>query len=65
MNKLKLTPTQLMHELESAEQSLVKPGSVHLAESSVKPKEKSKGGDKNKNKKTVTPVSNCNEEVER
>ena len=42
--KLKLTPTQLMHELESAEESLVKPASVHLAEGSVKPKGKPKGG---------------------
>ena len=30
MNKLNLTPTQLMQELESAEKSLVKPASVHF-----------------------------------
>ena len=51
MNKLNLTPTQLMHELESAEVSLVKPASVHLAEGSVKPKGKPKGGNKNKKKR--------------
>ena len=51
MNKLNLTPTQLMHELESAEESLVKPASVHLAEGSVKPKRKPKGGNKNKKKR--------------
>ena len=38
MNKLNLTPTQLMHELESAEESLVKPASVHLAEVLLNPK---------------------------
>ena len=38
MNKLKLSPTELMHELESAKESLVKPASVHLTEDSVKPK---------------------------
>ena len=38
MNKLKLTPTELMHELESAKESLVKLASVHLTEDSVKPK---------------------------
>ena len=39
MNKLNLTPTQLMHELESVEESLVKPASVHLAEGLLNPKE--------------------------
>ena len=43
MNKLNLTSTQLMHELESAEKSLVKSTIVHLAEGFVKPKEKPKG----------------------
>ena len=57
MNKLNLTPTQLMHELESAEESLVKPASVHLAEGSVKPKGKPKGGNKNKKKKAVVPIT--------
>ena len=57
MNKLNLTPTQLMHKLESAEESLVKPDSVDLAEGSVKPKGKSKGGNKNKKKKVVVPVT--------
>ena len=51
MNKLNLTPTQLMHELESAEESLIKPASVHLVEGSVKPKGKPKGGNKNKKKR--------------
>ena len=31
MNKLKLTPIELMHELESAERSLVKQGSAYHA----------------------------------
>ena len=34
MNKLKLTPIELMHEFESAERSLVKQGSAYHAESS-------------------------------
>ena len=42
MNKLNLTPTQLMHELDSAKKSLVKPASVHFAEGSIKPIEKPK-----------------------
>ena len=46
-----------MHELESAEESLVKPASVHLAEGSIKPKGKPKGGNKNKKKKVVVPVT--------
>lgn len=58
MNKLKLTLTQLMHELESAKQSLAKPGSVHIAKSSMKPKGKPKGGNKKKKKKAG--VSNSN-----
>ena len=37
-----------MHELESAEESLVKLASVHLVEGSVKPKGKPKGGNKKK-----------------
>ena len=56
MNKLNLTLTQLMHELESVEESLVKSASVHLVEGSVKPKEKPKGGNNNK-KKAVVPVT--------
>ena len=47
---------QLMHELESAEQSLKEPGSINFTEGSVKPKGKPKGGNKNK-KKTVIPVT--------
>ena len=58
MNKLNLTTTQLMHELESAKESLIRPASVHLAEGSVKPKGKPKGGNKNKKKKAVVPVTN-------
>ena len=38
MNKLKLTPVELMHELESVERSLVKQGSAYHAESSSKHK---------------------------
>ena len=56
MNKLKLTPIELMHELESAERSLVKQGSAYHAESSSKPKGKPKGGKKNKKQKETGPV---------
>ncbi|XP_061366724.1 uncharacterized protein LOC133309882 [Gastrolobium bilobum] len=52
MNKFNLDLTQLMHELESVEQSLVKQGSAfHVGESSGKPKGKPKGKKKNKKKK--------------
>ena len=57
MHKMDLTPVQLMHELESAEQSLKEPGSINFTEGSVKPKGKPKGGNKNKKKKTVIPVT--------
>ena len=53
MHKMDLTLVQLMHELESAEQSLTKPGSINFTEGSVKPK----GGNKNKKKKAVIPVT--------
>ena len=56
MNKLKLTPIELMHELESAERSLVKQGSAYHVESSSKPKGKPKGGKKNKNQKETGPA---------
>ena len=56
MNKLKLTPIELMHELESAERSLVKQGSSYHAESSSKPKGKPKGGKKNKKQKETGPA---------
>ena len=56
MNKLKLTPIELMHELESAERSLVKQGSAYHAESSSKPKGKLKGGKKNKKQKEIGPA---------
>ena len=56
MNKLKLTPIELMHELESAERSLVKQGSAYHAESSSKPKGKPKGGKKNKKQKETGPA---------
>ena len=46
-----------MHELESAEKSLVNPASVHLAEDSIKPKEKPNGGNKNKKKKAEVLVA--------
>ena len=52
-----LPSVQLMHELESVEQSLREPGSINSTEGSVKPKGKPKGGNKNKKKKTVTPVT--------
>ena len=56
MNKLKLTPVELMHALESAERSLVKQGSAYHAESSSKPKGKPKGGKKNKKQKETGPA---------
>ena len=56
MNKLKLTPVELMHELESAERYLVKQGSAYHAESSSKPKGKPKGGKKNKKQKETDPA---------
>lgn len=51
LNKLKFTPIELMHELESAEKYLTKPRNVYYAQSSYKPKGQSKG--RNKNKKGV------------
>ena len=57
MHKMDLAPVQLMHELESAEQSLKEPGSINFTEGSVKPKGKPKGGNKNKEKKAVIPVT--------
>ena len=57
MHKMDLTPVQLMHELESAEQSLKEPSSINFTEGSVKPKGKPKGGNKNKKKKTTIPIT--------
>ena len=57
MHKMDLTPVQLMHELESDEQSLIESGSINFTEGSVKPKGKPKGGNKNKKKKAVIPVT--------
>ena len=57
MHKMDLTPVQLMHELESAEQSLTEPDSINFMEGSVKPKGKPKGGNKNKKKKEVISVT--------
>ena len=57
MRKMDLTPVQLMHELESVEQSLTEPGSINFMEGSVKPKGKPKGGNKKKIKKAVIPVT--------
>ena len=57
MHKMDLTPVQLMHELESAEQSLKEPGSINFTKVFVKPKGKPKGGNKNKKKKAVIPVT--------
>ena len=53
MHKMDLTPVQLMHELESAEQSLKEPDNINFTEGSVKPKD----GNKNKKKKAVIPVT--------
>ena len=49
-----------MHELESAEQSLKEPSNINFMEGSVKPKGKPKGGNKNKKKKAVIPVTKSN-----
>ena len=57
MHKMDLTPVQLMHELESVEQSLKEPGSINFTEGFVKPKGKPMGGNKNKKKKAVIPVT--------
>ena len=57
MHKMDLTPVQLMHELESAEQSLKELGNINFTEGSVKPKGKPKGGNKNKKKKAVILVT--------
>ena len=60
MHKMDLTPVQLMHELESVEQFLKEPGRIKFMEGSVKPKGKPKGGNKNKKKKVVIPVTKSN-----
>ena len=60
MHKMDLTPVQLMHELESAEQSLKEQGSINFTEGSAKPKGKPKGGYKNKKKKVAIPVTKSN-----
>ena len=56
MNKLKLTPIDLMHELKSAKRSLVKQESVYHVESSSKPKVKPNGGKRNKKQKGIGPA---------
>ena len=56
MHKMDLTPVQLMHELESAKQSLTEPDNINFTEGFVKPKGKPKGGNENKKKKAVIPV---------
>ena len=57
IHKIDLTPVQLMHGLESTEQFLKETGSINFTEGSVKPKGKPKGGNKNKKKKAVIPVT--------
>ena len=56
MNKLKLTHINLMHELDSAERSLMKQGSAYHDESSSKPKGKPNGGKNNKKQKEMGPT---------
>ena len=56
MNKLKLTPIDLMHKLKSAERSLVKQGSAYHAKSSSKPKGRPNGGKRNKKQKETGPA---------
>ena len=58
MNKLKLTPIELMHELESAERSLVKQGSAYHAESSSKPKGKLRAERRTKSRRKQVQLSN-------
>ena len=57
MHKMDLTPVQLMHELESAEQSLTGSDSINFMEGYVKPKGKPEGGNKNKKNKAVISVT--------
>ena len=57
IQKLKLTPHELMHMLESTERTLKEQGSINYTEGSVKSKGKPKGGNKNKKKKAVVPVA--------
>ena len=57
-NMKKLTPVELMHELESAERSLMKQGSAYHAESSSKPKGKLKGGQRTKSRRKQVQLSN-------
>ena len=57
MHKMDLIPVQLMHELESVEQSLKELRSINFTEGSVKLKGKPKGGNKNKKKKAMIPVT--------
>ena len=56
MNKLKLTPIDLMHELESVERSLVEQGRSYHAKSSSKPKGKPNGGKRSKKQKGIGPT---------
>ena len=58
VNKMKLTPIDLMHKLERAERSLVKQGSDYHAKSSSKPKGKPNGGKRNKKQKESDQLSN-------
>ena len=57
MHKMDLIPVQLMHELESVEQSLKEPDSSNFTKGYVKAKGKPKGGNKNKKKKVVILVT--------
>ena len=57
MHKMDLTPVKLMHELESAEQSLKEPDNINFTEGFVKPRGTPKGGNKNKKNKAVIPVT--------
>ena len=57
MHKMDLTPVQLMHELQSVEQSLKELGSINFTEGSIKPKGKPNSGNKNKKNKAVIPVT--------
>ena len=57
MNKLDLTSIKLSCALKSAKKSLMKLGSIHFTEYSIKPKVKLKGGNKNNKKNVGVPVT--------
>nr|XP_048334867.1 uncharacterized protein LOC125423763 [Ziziphus jujuba var. spinosa] len=57
MHNIKLSPIDLIHQLESAEKTLVKSTSAYHAESSSKPNGQSKGEKQNKKHKGAIPFA--------